>query len=109
MVSYPDSDNARELSGLYWNKLKILKDQLIRGKASWLLNLRPVGDVVQDVIFNQGLDFCFFRIGFSGGNYCNGILGIKPADFIAADVINSKDAPVEFMGMFFFLDGPDHL
>jgi hypothetical protein len=64
---------------------------------------------VQDVIFNQGLDFGFFRVGFTGNQDCNGIFSIKPANFVALYVINSKDAPVGFMGMFFFLDGSDYL
>jgi len=73
------------------------------------LNLRPVRDVVQDVVFNQGLDNGLFRIGFPGGDDGNGIFSIKPAEFLALYVINSKDAPVGFMGMFFFLDGSNDL
>lgn len=73
------------------------------------MNSGPVRDVVQDVIFYQGLDFGFFRVGLPGNKDCNGVFGIKPADFLAVNVINSKDTPVEFMRVFFFLDGSDHL
>ena len=43
----------------------------------------------------------------SGSNKGNGVLGVKPADLFAVSVINSKDAAVNLMRMFFFLDGTD--
>ena len=79
------------------------------GKAGLVLKSGPVRDVVQDIFFNQGLDFSFFGIDLSGGYNRNGILRIKPADLFTVNVINSKNASVELMGVFFFLDGTDDL
>jgi hypothetical protein len=69
----------------------------------------PVGDVIEDVVFNQGLHFSFPGIHPAGCHDCYGIFSIKPADLFALDIINRKDTPVELIRMLFLLDGPDDL
>jgi len=71
--------------------------------------LRPVRNMVENVFFHQGLDFSFFGIKLPGCNDCNCLFSIKPADLFAAGIIHSKNPSVEFMGMFFLLNGSDGL
>ena len=69
----------------------------------------PVGYVVEDVIFNQGLHFSFFGIYFAGCHNGDCVFCIKPADFSAMGIIYCKDSPVELMRMLFLLDGSNDL
>ena len=68
---------------------------------------RPVRDVIEDVIFHQGLDFSLFGVNLARCNDCNSFFGIKPADLFTTDIIHSKNSSVELMWMLFLLDGPD--
>ena len=73
------------------------------------LDSGPIRYVVEDILFNQRLDFSFFWIDLAGRNDCNCLFRIKPAEFFAVDTIHCKDTPVELMRMFFFLDCSDDL
>ena len=65
--------------------------------------------MVQDVLFNQGLDGFFFGIDLAGGDDGDGVFCVEPADFPARCIVDREDAPVQFVGVFLFLDGTDGL